>query len=288
MNRKRKKSLLRKLRNKYRLIIYSDNTFEEILNFRLSRLNVINFGVIFSIVMVTLTTIIIAFTPLRQFIPGYPTESLRRSIIRNAITIDSLQTELDLRGQYLGNLKSIILGEEPKTHQVLSDSTTDYSKIEFSRSKEDSILRAQVEEEEKYNLTSKSAKSDVINQFTDLQFIAPVKGIITDKFNPAKEHSAVDIVASKDEVVKAVLDGTITLATWTPKTGNIIYIQHKYNIVSIYKHVATILKTEGQKVKAGDAIAIIGNTGEYSTGPHLHFELWKDGKPVNPEKYISF
>ena len=142
MNRKRKKSLLRKLKSKYRLIIYSDNTFEEILNFRLSRMNVINFAVIFSIIMVTLTTVIIAFTPLRQFIPGYPSESLRRKIVRNSIAVDSLKVELELRDGYLSNLRSVILGEETKEHQVVTDSKQDFSKIEFTRLKENSILKA--------------------------------------------------------------------------------------------------------------------------------------------------
>lgn len=288
MPHKRKKSLFQKLKRKYRLIIYNDTTFEEVLNFRLSTMNVINVTVIFSILMVLLTTTIIAFTPLRQFIPGYPTESLHRKIVRNAVAVDSLRIELELRDKYLGNLRSIILGEEIKENQVISDSKTDYSKIEFSRSKEDSILRAQVEEEELYNLSSKAESNDLPSKFSDLQYFPPVKGIITDKFNPAANHNGVDIVAGKNEVIKATLDGTITLATWSPKTGNMICIQHSYNIVSVYKHVSSILKTEGQKVRAGDAIAIIGNTGEYSTGPHLHFELWKDGKPVNPEKFISF
>ncbi|OFY76594.1 MAG: hypothetical protein A2265_11155 [Bacteroidetes bacterium RIFOXYA12_FULL_33_9] len=238
--------------------------------------------------MILLTTFVIAFTPLRKLIPGYPNSSTQRAIIRNAILVDSLEYELNLRDGYLQNLKSIIEGELPKTHQVQSDTSIRYADIKFTVSKEDSILRAQVEEEEKLNLSLNNKSSNTNEQIYNLQFFPPVKGMITNTFNPNENHNGTDIVASPNEVVKSVLDGTVTLVTWSPNTGNIIHIQHRHNLVSIYKHVAEILKKEGQKVKAGDAIAVFGNTGEYSSGPHLHFELWHNGKPVNPEDYIAF
>lgn len=289
MAEKNKQSLLKKLKYKYRLILYNDNTYEEILNYRLSRLNVLNFTVLFSIIMITLTTVVIAFTPLRELIPGYPNSSTRRNIIRNSIVIDSLEYELTRRDVYLSNIKSIINGDIPKTHQTKSDTSVRYSDIDFSISKQDSILRAQVEEEEKFNIYEEDQIDKVSSeQIYNIEFFPPIKGMITNSFNPTKSHNGTDIVASNEETVKAALSGTVTLVTWSPNTGNIIHIQHKDNFISIYKHIAEILVKEGQEVKTGDAIAVFGNTGEYSSGPHLHFELWHNGKPVNAEDYIVF
>jgi len=163
----------------------------------------------------------------------------------------------------------------------------DAQNINFIRSTNDSILRQQVEAEEQFRLSvlDNEQGSRTLNE---LQFFTPVKGIITGEFSPADGHFGVDLVAGPNEVVKAVLDGTVTMSTWTLETGYVIQIQHDYELISVYKHNATLFKSVGEKVAAGDAIAIVGNSGELTTGPHLHFELWHDRVPLNPADYIVF
>ena len=283
----KKRSFFQKLRNKYRLIIYNDDTFEEVWFFRLSRLNVIAVLGTSTIVLIVLVSLLIAFTSLKEFIPGYPEGNLRMQIIANNQKLDSLEQELTLREQYLNNISRIMSGKTPKEQTSYQDSTVPTKNINFKKSKHDSILRKQIEEEEKYTLSvnyNKPQKRDL----SQIHFFTPVKGIITNSFNAKKHHYGTDIVASKDMVVVATLDGTVSLANWTLKTGYVIQLQHANNILSVYKHNAELLKEVGDHVKAGEAIAIIGNSGELSSGPHLHFELWQDGSPLNPENYIVF
>ncbi|OFX17737.1 MAG: peptidase M23 [Bacteroidetes bacterium GWA2_31_9] len=286
---KPKKKLIKRLKHKYKLIIYNELTYEELWSIRLSRLNVFSMVGILSVLLVILTTIIIAFTPLRQYIPGYPTDKMRGNMIMNSIRIDSLEAELDSRDKYLSNIRSIIDGKEPEIRITKKDTTVKISEIKFTNSKEDSSFRASVEEEEKYNVTNvtNTFENDFV-QINKILFFPPIKGMITNTFNSVENHFGTDIVAKPNVSVFAVLDGTVILASWTFETGYVIQIQHKNNLVSIYKHVSEILKKEGQKVKIGEPIAIYGNSGEQTTGPHLHFELWYNGKPLNPEDFISF
>ncbi|MCK4662186.1 MAG: M23 family metallopeptidase [Bacteroidales bacterium] len=286
-NQKEKKKYIEKLKNKYRLVIFNDSTFAEVFSFRLSRLNVFAYFGIFIIIFIVTITILIAFTPLREYIPGYPDGNMRRNIIHNAIKVDSLENELRIRDQYLANLKNIIYGYKPKKHELQDDSVGNYKNIKFFKSKEDSLLRQQIDMEEQYNF---SLFNDIKNNsnISNLNFYTPLKGLITNKFNLSESHYGIDIVASANENVAAILSGTIIISTWTLKTGNIIQIQHKNDLISVYKHNSELLKPVGSKVEAGEIIAVIGNTGELTTGPHLHFELWHKGIPVNPENYISF
>jgi len=166
-----------------------------------------------------------------------------------------------------------------------------YQNINISRSVEDSLLRLDVENQTKYSLYQvQSMEQQTQRKYAagNMLFFIPVKGIITNEFNPRKQHYGIDIAARKNETVKSVLDGTVILSNWTVETGYVIAIQHSHSLVSVYKHNSALLKQTGEKVKAGEVIAIIGETGEYSTGTHLHFELWDEGSPVNPKDYISF
>jgi murein DD-endopeptidase MepM/ murein hydrolase activator NlpD len=254
---------------------------------RLSRLNVIAVVGGLTIMLVTVVTLLIAFTPIREFIPGYPDGSTRRYIVQNALKADSLERELQQWKIYLGNLHTILRGESPDNFESLPDTSVRYREIKFSRSVEDSLLRMQIESEELYNLSVEDVKRGG-DQLTKLHFFAPVKGVVTNAFNIQQGHFGIDVVAPPNEVIVAISDGTVTLSSWTLETGYVIQIQHSNNLLSVYKHNSKLLKRSGTQVKAGEAIAIIGNSGELTTGPHLHFELWHNGSPINPEQYIVF
>jgi murein DD-endopeptidase MepM/ murein hydrolase activator NlpD len=284
---KRSKLLMNKLKHKYRLVFFNDNTFEEVWHLRLSLLNVLSVVGTISLLLITLVIVMIAFTPLREFIPGYPDEDMRRNIVLNAIRLDSLEKQIRIRDQYFINLNALISGGEPIKYETAQDSGKNYKNITFTKSVHDSLLRQRIEEEEQFNF-SVSVRNKPESSISEMHFFSPVKGIITNSFNAKENHYGIDIVGSPNEVVKATLDGTVIIASWTLETGYIIQIQHQNNIVSVYKHNANLLKKVGSLVKAGDAIAIIGNSGELTTGPHLHFELWYNGKPVNPAEYIIF
>jgi murein DD-endopeptidase MepM/ murein hydrolase activator NlpD len=292
----------KKLVDKYILEIRDEETFEKKISYRLSRLNVITVLGLAFLVTVALVVGLIAYTPLREYIPGYSDVELARNLVRATYVADSLAQDSRTRGAYIDNIKNILddradvgLSHEPGVNEVNTTSLAQekaasdkYQNIELHRSMEDSLLRVQMESEDSYNLNfvkSRSADDRVVN-VGSLLFFTPLKGIVTDTFNWNKRHFGVDVVAAANEAVKSVLDGTVILSTWTSETGYVIGIQHENNIVSFYKHNSVILKKEGSKVRAGEVVGIVGDSGELSTGPHLHFELWIHGVPVNPEKYL--
>jgi murein DD-endopeptidase MepM/ murein hydrolase activator NlpD len=269
------------------MVLLNEDTFEELGNMKLTRLNLIAlFGVVL-IFIVTLTYILIAYTNIRELIPGYPDAVMRQHIRTNAMKLDSLEYEQSVRDQYFENLNRIITGEVPELYMNDTSGMVDSHDINFLRSTNDSLLRQQVEAEEQFRLSVLNSEEE--NQkLYEMHFFTPVNGIITGAFNPADGHYGVDLVAKPNEVVKAALDGTVTMSTWTLETGYVIQIQHDFELISVYKHNASLFKTVGDKVVAGDAIAIIGNSGELTTGPHLHFELWHDRVPLDPVDYIVF
>jgi len=287
MANKQKRTRREKLRDKYRLIIYNDNTFEEVWFMRLSRLNLISLTSLLFIAIVAGLFAIIAYTGIRELIPGYPDGNMRRAIITNAIRLDSLENEIRIRDQYFATLNALVAGEEPDNMIAMGDTAAEVGDIQFSTSVEDSILRMQIEEEEQYNLLVMD-QDDFPSGLPGIHFFAPLRGMVTNSFNASENHFGTDVVAAPNEVVKATLDGTVILASWTVETGYVLQIQHKNNLISVYKHNAELLKKVGNVVKAGDAIAIIGNSGELTTGPHLHFEIWHNGTPVDPEQFIVF
>jgi murein DD-endopeptidase MepM/ murein hydrolase activator NlpD len=286
--KRKNKKYIHKLLYKYRLVILNDNTFEEIGYIRLTRLNIISLTGTFLILLIALTYTTIAYTPIRESIPGYPDTEMRNNIIQNALRLDSLDKELKFRDQYFGNLSQIISGGVPNDFMGQSaDTGTNISNIQFTRSASDSLLRSEIEFSDKIGISSNPEKKESI-KLERIYFFTPVKGLVTNSFNPLTNHFGTDIVAAPNEVVKAILDGTVIMAAWTIETGNVIQIQHEKNLISIYKHNAELLKKIGDRIKAGDAIAIVGNSGELTTGPHLHFELWQNGIALNPEEYIIF
>ena len=287
MATKQNLSFTNKLKDKYRLIIYRDQTFEEVWYLRLSKLNFIAlFSSVFLLFIAGIFALV-AYTGVRELIPGYPDGNIRRTILMNSLRLDSLENEIRIRDMYLENINAIISGEEPNNLLVTSDTMIDYGTIDFSKSAEDSILRVQIEDEEQYNLSVRDNRPRA-SGLAGVHFFTPIRGMVSSPFDATQNHFGTDIVAATNEVVKATLDGTVIMASWTVETGYVIQVQHKDNLISVYKHNAELLKKTGNVVKAGDAIAIIGNSGELTTGPHLHFELWHNGTPLNPEEYIVF
>lgn len=285
----KKQKLGHKLKRRYKLVIMDESTFEEKVRFRVTRLGVIVVTGSIAVLLITLTVYLIAFTPLREYIPGYTDITLPKKIYDLQQKADSLEREFRRQDLFIQNLKKIIAGQDitevpPEPVQV----NYNYDTISISHSREDSILRAEYETMSKYNLHQSENYSAEPAMLGGVNFFPPLHGIVTRHFDAADGHYGTDIVAGGNEAIKATLDGTVIFSDWTLETGYIIGIQHKNNIISVYKHNSAILKHEGTFVKAGEIISFVGASGELTTGPHLHFELWFNGNPVDPEKFIEF
>lgn len=284
--KQKRKQLAKKLLHKYRLVILNEDTFEERFAIKLTRLNVFVLISLSAIILVILTTVLIAFTPLREYIPGYSSTALKREATMLNYKTDSLQQVVLMNQQYLESIKRVLKGDiasvELNKDSIIAAAELDAKEFNLNPSKEDSLLRAKVDKEDKYNLFE-SAISKV-----NFVLFPPVKGTISQTYNVEEKHYAIDIAVAKDTPVKAAADGTIVLAEWTTQTGYVIIIDHGDGLMSAYKHNASLTKEQGDLVKAGEVIAISGNTGELTTGPHLHFELWSNGYPINPTTFIDF
>lgn len=286
-NFKNKPKKLQRLKHKYRLVILNEDTFEEKMSLRLSQLNVFVIVGLSSLVLILMVILLIAFTPLKEFIPGYANVNVRKQGVENFLKSDSIAIALAQNNLYIDNIKHIIQGEVIELdNESVIDSLASYQDIKNEPIEEDSVLRNMIETEEKYNLFSVAGSTS--GNISEFIFLQPLKGTVTDRFNIKKQHFGIDIVAPKNEAIKATLDGTVIFAEWTAETGYVIQLQHADNIVSIYKHNSVLHKKVGDYVKAGEVIAIVGNSGEFSSGPHLHFELWCNGIPINPEDYMMF
>jgi murein DD-endopeptidase MepM/ murein hydrolase activator NlpD len=285
--RERKAKYLTHLRDKYRFTIYNDTTFESVFQLKLTGMNVlVYFGFSFLLIVV-LVFLALVYTPLRDFLPQHFDPKLAHTIHLNAERLDSLEKELQLRDQYFQRYLQTLVGKD-STAAIQPAKKINEKDLALYATAEDSMLRNEVERDERSSLAFQKDKSKN-KDLSSLQFFTPVsKGMITAKYNIGKRHFGVDIVAKANEGIMSVLEGTVIEATWTLQTGYIIQIQHSNNLVSIYKHNSSLLKEIGSHVKAGETIAIIGNTGELSTGPHLHLELWHNGAAINPEQYIKF
>lgn len=270
----------------------TDDTLEERFTFRLSRMNVfIALGTL-AIVLIFLTSFLIAFTPLREYIPGYTNVGLTMKLYNLQLRTDSIERALVAKDKFMSNLSDIINGKDlTDDKSIPGDTLKQYGNIKIKRSPEDSLLRLEIENQNKYNLHKIETIENTSQKKASIGgvlFFTPLKGVITNMFNPTQKHFGVDIVSKQNEAIKVVLDGTVIISNWTLETGYVIAVQHSRSIVSIYKHNSAILKKVGDYVRAGEPIAIVGETGELITGPHLHFELWSDGNPVDPNEYITF
>lgn len=286
---RRERSLWTRLRDKYRLSLVNEATFEERISFRLNRMNVILLFLVLFTLHGLLVAALIAYTPARRWIPGYSDLETKRNSYRAAVKADSLQVVLAVRDLYINNLRGVLSGKLP------ADSATLFSPIkspptaaDLRPGMSDSLLREQVRREEAYTVSEQSTTTGDRAGLPGIFFFPPLRGVVTQEFDRTQGHFGVDIVSKADEAVKACLDGTVVLASWTSDGGYVMHVQHTGDLVSVYKHNAVLLRKQGDRVKAGEAIAIVGNSGELTTGPHLHFELWHAGEPVDPQAYMVF
>ena len=273
----------KKLLHNYRFVIISDDSFEEKLSIKLNRLNILALFGSFVFVSFFAAMLLITYTPLKEYIPGKSTTEVQKSLIELSMKSDSLEKTLIGRQIYLQNLKKIINGDDLIVAKKTEKIKNPQAEISFQKSIEDSLLRIVVEGEDKSSITFNKEKNNEV-----LMFFTPLNGNITDRFSVKKHHFGIDLVAKEKSRIAAVLEGTVILSNWNSETGYVIVVQHKNDYISLYKHNSVLLKNVGDFVSTGDHIAIIGDSGELSTGPHLHFELWHKGIPVNPENYISF
>lgn len=284
-----KKPLMQRLKTTYRMVVMNHETFEEVRSFKLSLLNVYVFLSTLMVAVALLVASLIIFTPLKRYIPGFGDLKEYKEVLRLSQKVDDLEDEIKAHQTYTDNFKRMLTSdvetekEVPKESVELPDSA-----YVIKRIPEDEKLRQSLEvvsgNSNNSQLVNVSPKDVPLSQF---YFIPPLVGEIS-KVYESKKHPAIDILAPKNTPIKAIMDGFVVSADWSLEYGNTIAIQHSNNIITFYKHNSSLLKKTGSFVKAGEAIAIIGNTGELSSGPHLHFELWHKGKPINPSEYIKF
>jgi murein DD-endopeptidase MepM/ murein hydrolase activator NlpD len=274
------------LRSKYRLVILNDNTFGEKFSLRMSPWSLIVGVSAITIVMTTIVISLVAFTPLREYIPGYGTVAERKQLLHLTQKADSIEQVLGARDSYMHNILNVLNEKvETKAEKPKKDTTGKYSGINTNPSENDVEFRNDVE-------TNRSSVATITNWrlkgLSELVFYTPVKGLVITSYNLSEDHFGIDVVTKTDEFVKSTLDGTVVFTGYSSEDGYVMHVQHSNNLTSIYKHNAEILKQTGERVKSGEAIAIVGNTGDRSKGPHLHFELWYNGIPINPQDCVAF
>jgi murein DD-endopeptidase MepM/ murein hydrolase activator NlpD len=283
--RQQRKKIARKLFTKNRLVILNEDTFEEIFSLRLTLMNVFVVATVGAFLIIFITTYIIAFTPLREYIPGYASSKLKRDATELALKSDSLKVALDKNEAYIRSIRKILTGN--LDYAKLSKDSIIAAGMEIpdgklTADKQELKLRDEVAKEDKYNLFEKATPK------TGIVLFPPVKGSVTSKFSSREKHFAIDIALPKNTPIKAILNGSVIFADWTPSNGNVIILRHNNGFISAYKHAASLTKSEGDVVRTGEVIALAGSTGQESTGVHLHFELWKDGYPIDPQQFIEF
>lgn len=276
----------KKLFTKNRLVILNEDTFEEIFSLKLTLMNVFVVATLGAVIIIFVTTFIIAFTPLREYIPGYSSSKLKKEATELALKSDSLEQALHKNEAYIASIRKVLTGNVDFAHlskdSIKAGTTDDLSKLNLAASKDEKKLRKEVEQEDKYNLFEQ-AKPKV-----QTVLFAPVKGHITEGYSAKNKHYAVDIALAKNTPIKSVANGTVIFADWTPTNGNVVILRHNDGLLSVYKHCESLSVGQGDAVRTSEVIAIAGSTGEQSTGIHLHFELWKEGYPIDPTQFIAF
>jgi len=276
-----------KLFDTFKLLVVNDETFEEVFSQRLSRLNAFVFLVIFVGLTSALSFFVIAATPLRYLIPGIESAALQREVETLLVKTDSLQRVIETDSKYLDGIRRVLSGEvvyeapEIDSTSVFMDAPSTDQLLETRKSIAILELESQVKKEEAFSPVVEASVSNPL-------YFAPLSGVVSGAYDPAVGHLAIDIAAAEGTGVKAITDGTVLHAEWSANTGYNLVVVHQGETVSVYKHNGVIFKKQGDTVTAGEIIASVGNTGELSSGSHLHFELWKQGKPVNPQQYIKF
>ncbi len=271
----------------FRVNVVDDASHRQIWERKFTRGSFIAAIISFLVVLALVVYCLLAFTPLRTTIPGYPNAQTKRDAIQNVLKIDSLENIISRWELYSMNLERIVNGEEPFRidSTILASQEGRLSGLEADYlAGKDSLLRQTVMEEEQFSISGGEGRQLTIE---GMHFFTPLSGVVSQGFDPVL-HPYIDITAPAGSVVLSILDGTVIFAGWNDESGYTIQIQHANDIVSIYKHNQKLLKKTGDKVSAGASIALVGNTGSLTTGDHLHFELWYKGDAVDPTKYISF
>ena len=285
-NKKENKGFFKKLFNDYKVVVSSEDTFEEKLAFKASKINVFVLMLVYSVILISFTISIVFFTQLRELVPGYSSSDLLNRAIYLTQKTDSLERQIELNNKFYKSIEDVLSGKTDefieRDNIPIDSSLNDKNLFSISPNSEDSILRNYVDSQDKFNLT--------INELVieNKMFFSPIKGDITQTFNFEENHFAIDIAADIGTPVKSILDGKILFSEWSVDTGHVIIVDHGDNIVSVYKHNSKSLKEQNDFVQAGEIIAYSGNQGSLSSGPHLHFELWKNGTPIDPEPLLNF
>lgn len=284
---KNKHNFWKKLHFKYRLSVLNENTLEETWRIRISIFKGMMLVLVFAITLITLTSIVIISTPIRNYLPGYSDAEVRSIALKNAIVIDSLENAINQQSTYITNLKLVFQGkvqpDSARSEDVITISEDDQS---LQKSESEKEFNEKYEKEEKYTL---SAKTNNANSITEgAVFFKPADGVIAQKYSPVNNHYGVDLATKAKASVVAVLEGTVIFSGYDTNVGYFIQIQHGNGFVSIYKNINLVLKKVGEQVRTGEIIAVVGNSSKEKATPHLHFELWYKGTPVNPESYITF
>lgn len=283
---KNKKQLYKKWLDKYKIVILNEDTFEEKYAVKLTRLNAFIFISASSIILILFTTILIALTPLREYIPGYTSSKVKAQTLLLANRTDSLYKTVKMNDLYINSIKKVLSGEADfesiNKDSIYSKVAEDQNSLILNPSKADSMLRLKVDNEDKYNFfESATATKNFI-------LYSPLQGVISSNYDITMQHYAVDIAVSKGTPVKAIAKGRVLLASWTSDSGYVIIIDHGNQLLSVYKHNGSLTKKQGDLVEAQEVIAKSGSSGEFSSGPHLHFELWNDGNAIDPTNFINF
>ena len=285
-NKKENKGFFKKLFNDYKIVVSSEDTFEEKFAFKASKINVFVLILVYSVILISFTISIVFFTQLRELVPGYSSSDLLNRAIYLTQKTDSLERQIELNNKFYKSIEDVLSGKTDefieRDNIPIDSSSNEKNVFSISPNSEDSILRNYVDSQDKFNLT----KNELVIE--NKMFFSPIKGDITQTFNFEENHFAIDIAADIGTPVKSILDGKILFSEWSVDTGHVIIVDHGDNIVSVYKHNSKSLKEQNDFVQAGEVIAYSGNQGSLSSGPHLHFELWKNGTPIDPEPLLNF
>ena len=284
--KKQAPGILENLYKQYKVVISNDKTFEERLSFKASKLVVFLTSLIYTVGLIAATIALIFFTQLREYVPGYSSLDLLKSSTQLSFKTDSIEKIIELNNQYYSSIKKVLIGELDtiafNRDSLLNEINIEEFSTGLTPSKEDSILRKYIEEEDRFNLTSSQLLIE-----NKILFM-PVEGTVTQGFSNKENHLAIDIAVETGTPIKAVSDGRVLFAEWTVETGYVIIIDHGDMLTTVYKHNSSVLKKQNEPVNAGEIVALSGNHGTLTTGPHLHFEIWKNGSPIDPAQLFNF
>jgi|TARA_A100001011_G_scaffold126370_1_gene133243 murein DD-endopeptidase MepM/ murein hydrolase activator NlpD len=285
-NKKENKGFFKKLFNDYKVVVSSEDTFEEKFAFKASKINIFVLMLVYSVILISFTISIVFFTQLRELVPGYSSSDLLNRAFYLTQKTDSLERQIELNNKFYKSIEDVLSGKTDefieRDNIPIDSSLNEKNLFSIFPNSEDSILRNYVDSQDKFNLT----KNELVIE--NKMFFSPIKGDITQPFNFEENHFAIDVAADIGTPVKSILDGKILFSEWSVDTGHVIIVDHGDNIVSVYKHNSKSLKEQNDFVQAGEVIAYSGNQGSLSSGPHLHFELWKNGTPIDPEPLLNF